>query len=449
MIKKRPTTPREVALFTLYSMNEDGAWSDGALHYYLERAGLSARDAALATRLSYGVIQNRAMCDFYLTRFSSVRLKKIDARVLEALRMGVYQLTLMERIPAHAAVGETVTLIERYAHASTRTVGFANGVLRAVARAVETNTLPVLNCPEKENYYALRYSHPEWLVRAWSAQFGQKETGRLCEADNAAAPLSLRINREKISREEAITTLEVAGFAPRAHETIENIVLCGGGDIANLPLFQQGALTVQDGAGVVCIDTLDPQPHELTVDCCAAPGGKSFYAAERMKNTGKVVSCDIYEHKLDKIKEGAARLGAHNVETRLADATKRQDDLVGRADRVLCDVPCSGLGIIRKKPEIRYKTPEALAELPAVQLAILQNCADYVKPGGTLVYSTCTIMQCENKDVVRAFLAERPDFALEPFSHPACGMKEEGMVTLLPHIHDTDGFFIAKLRRNK
>lgn len=449
MIKKRPTTPREVALFTLFSMNEDGAWSDGALHYYLERADLSARDAALATRLSYGVIQNRAMCDFYLTRFSSVRLKKIDARVLEALRMGVYQLTLMERIPAHAAVGETVALIERYAHASTRTVGFANGVLRAVARAVETKTLPVLNCPEKENYYALRYSHPEWLVRAWSAQFGQKETGRLCEADNAAAPLSLRVSREKIARQDAIAALEAAGFAPRAHETIENIVLCAGGDIANLSLFQQGTVTVQDGAGVVCVDTLDPQPHELIVDCCAAPGGKSFYAAERMKNTGKVVSCDIYEHKLDKIKAGAARLGAHNVETRLADATKRQDDLVGRADRVLCDVPCSGLGIIRKKPEIRYKTPEALAELPAVQLAILQNCADYVKPGGTLVYSTCTIMQCENKDVVRAFLAERPDFALEPFSHPACGMQEEGMVTLLPHIHDTDGFFIAKLRRNK
>ncbi len=447
MIKKRPTTPREVALFTLFSMNEDGAWSDGALHYYLGRAGLSPRDAALATRLSYGVLQNRAMCDFYLARFSSVRLKKIDARVLEALRMGVYQLTMMDRIPAHAAVGETVTLIERYAHASARTTGFANGVLRTIARAVETNTLPVLNCNEKESYYALRYSHPEWLVRAWSAQLGQKATGRLCEADNATAPLSLRISGDKITRQEAIAALEAAHFEPRAHETIGNIVLCGGGDIAGLPLFQQGAVTVQDGAGVVCVDTLDPQPHDLVVDCCAAPGGKSFYAAERMKNTGKVISCDIYEHKLGKIEQGAARLGIRNIETRLADATKRQDDLVGRADRVLCDVPCSGLGIIRKKPEIRYKTPDALAELPAVQLAILQNCADYVRPGGTLIYSTCTIMQCENKDVVRAFLAERADFALEPFSHPACGMQEEGVVTLLPHVHDTDGFFIAKLRR--
>lgn len=447
MIKKRPTTPREVALFTLFSMNEDGAWSDGALHYYLGRAGLSPRDAALATRLSYGVLQNRAMCDFYLARFSSVRLKKIDARVLEALRMGVYQLTMMDRIPAHAAVGETVTLIERYAHASARTTGFANGVLRTIARAVETNTLPVLNCNEKESYYALRYSHPEWLVRAWSAQLGQKATGRLCEADNATAPLSLRISGDKITRQEAIAALEAAHFEPRAHETIGNIVLCGGGDIAVLPLFQQGAVTVQDGAGVVCVDTLDPQPHDLVVDCCAAPGGKSFYAAERMKNTGKVISCDIYEHKLGKIEQGAARLGIRNIETRLADATKRQDDLVGRADRVLCDVPCSGLGIIRKKPEIRYKTPDALAELPAVQLAILQNCADYVRPGGTLIYSTCTIMQCENKDVVRAFLAERADFALEPFSHPACGMQEEGVVTLLPHVHDTDGFFIAKLRR--
>ncbi|MGE4548570.1 MAG: 16S rRNA (cytosine(967)-C(5))-methyltransferase RsmB [Intestinibacillus sp.] len=448
MIKKRPGTPREVAAFTLFSMAEEGAWSDGALHHYLDRAGLSGRDAALATRLAYGVLQNRAMCDFYLAKFSSVRLRKIAPRVLDCLRLGVYQLAMLERIPAHAAVGETVALIEKYGHATPRTVGFANGLLRTIARAAEESGLPVLDCPDKESYYALRYSHPEWLVRTLSAQFGQKEAGRICAADNETAPLSLRVNRLKTTREEALDAIEAAGFRPQVHETIPDIILCEGGDIASLPFFQQGCVTVQDGAGAVCADVLAPEPGALALDCCAAPGGKSFALAERMQNTGKVISCDIYEHKLVKIREGAARLGLTNLETRLADATRPQEDLSGRANFVLCDVPCSGMGIIRKKPEIRYKPEEELAGLPALQRAILENCAQYVCAGGVLVYSTCTVLRRENEDVVHAFLAEHPGFAAEPFTHPACGERPDGMVTLLPHLHNTDGFFIAKLRRN-
>lgn len=448
MIKKRPGTPREVAAFTLFSMAEDGAWSDGALHYYLDRAGLSGRDAALATRLAYGVLQNRAMCDFYLAKFSNMRLRKVAPRVLDCLRLGVYQLTMLKRIPAHAAVGETVALIEKYGHANLRTVGFANALLRAVARAAENGGLPVLDCPDKESYYALRYSHPEWLVRVLSAQFGQKEAGRICAVNNETAPLSLRVNRLKTTREDALATLEQAGFGPRAHETIPDILLCVGGDIASLPLFQEGFVTVQDGAGAVCAEVLNPAHGALTVDCCAAPGGKSFALAERMQNTGKVISCDIFEHKLVKIKEGAARLGLQNIEIRLADATRPQEDLIGRADFVLCDVPCSGMGIIRKKPEIRYKPEEDLVGLPVIQRAILENCAQYVRPGGALIYSTCTILMSENEDVIRVFLAEHPEFVAEPFTHPVCGERPDGMVTLLPHLHDTDGFFIAKLRRN-
>lgn len=447
MIKKRPATPREVAAFTLFSMEEDGAWSDGALHHYLERAGLPGRDAALATRMAYGVLQNRALLDFYLAKFSSVRLKKIAPRVLECLRLGAYQLTMLERIPAHAAVGETVTLIQKYAHANPRTVGFANGLLRALARAAEENTLPVLSCETKEAYYALRYSHPEWLVRLWSEELSQKQAGQLCEANNAAAPLSLRVNRLKNTVEQATAALEEAGFSPQAHRALPNVLLCAGGDIAGLPLFQSGGVTVQDAASAVCAEVLAPLPEGLTADCCAAPGGKSFYLAERMQNQGKVISCDIYDHKLAKIEEGAARLGITNLQTRLADATQPQEDLLEKADAVLCDVPCSGLGIIRKKPEIRYKSEESLRALPAMQHAILQNCARYVRPGGTLVYSTCTVLRRENEDVVRAFLAENEAFCLEPFSHPVCADQPSGCVTLLPHIHDTDGFFIAKLRR--
>ncbi|WP_087065953.1 16S rRNA (cytosine(967)-C(5))-methyltransferase RsmB [Intestinibacillus massiliensis] len=448
MIKKRPATAREVAAFSLFSMAEDGAWSDGALHQYLARAGLPGRDAALATRLCYGVLQNRAMCDFYLAKFSSVRLRKIAPRVLDCLRLGVYQLTMMERIPAHAAVGETVALIEKYAHASPRTVGYANGVLRAVARAAQEGGLPVLDCPDKERYYALRYSHPEWLVRALSAQFGQKEAGKICEANNRTAPLSLRVNTLRTTREDALRALADAGFEPRPHEAIADVILCAGGDIASLPLFRDGLVTVQDGAGAVCADILSPTPGALTVDCCAAPGGKSFALAARMQDTGRVVSCDIYEHKLDRIRAGAARLGLGCIEPRLADATRLQNGLAGQADFVLCDVPCSGMGIIRKKPEIRYKPEAELAGLPALQGAILENCAQYVRPGGTLVYSTCTVLERENAGVVEGFLAAHPGFSAVPFTHPACGERQDGMVTLLPHVHDTDGFFIAKLRRN-
>lgn len=448
MIKKRPATPREAAAFTLFSMSEEQAWSDGALHFYLQRANLPPRDSALATRLAYGVIQNRAMCDFYLAKYSNLRLKKIAPRVLDCLRMGVYQLTMMDKIPAHAAVSETVSLIKNYGHANPRTVSFANGVLRAVAKAAEEKTLPVLNCPDKESYYALRYSHPEWLVRRWSEQFGQKEAGKLCAADNAAAPLSLRINSLCTTSEKVLQALKTAGISAKPHAKIENLILCEGGDIAALSLFQNGEVTVQDGAGIVCVDVLDPQENMFCVDCCAAPGGKSFGIAEKMKNTGTVISCDIYEHKLVKIKEGANRLHLTNVTTRLADAAKPQADFIGKAQRVLCDVPCSGMGIIRKKPEIRYKDEQTLANLPEIQYSILENCAQYVQKGGILVYSTCTILREENEAVVERFLQAHPEFETVAFTHPVCGTQESGMVTLLPYLHDTDGFFIAKLRRN-
>lgn len=448
MIKKKPANAREAAAFTLFAMAEDGAWSDGALHHFLERAQLTGRDAALAARLAYGTLQNRSMCDFYLSKYSKIRLSKVAPRVLDVLRMTVYQLAMLDRIPAHAAVGEGINLIRKYCRADPRTVGFANGVLRAIARDAEAGKLPRLDCPDKESYYALRYSHPEWFIRCLSEQFGQKEAERIAAANNEVAPLSVRVNRLKITRDAAAERLAADGFAVTPHETMDNILLCGGGDIAAHPLFQEGAITVQDAASAACVDMLNPQPGAKTLDCCAAPGGKTFYMAERMENTGEVVSCDIYEHKLETIRAGAVRLGLTNIHTRLADGRVRQGDLAGWADYVLCDAPCSGLGILRKKPEIRFKTDEELAGLPAIQAAILENCCGYVKPGGALVYSTCTVLRRENEDVVRGFLEQHPEFALEPFTHPVCG-ETEGMITLLPHRHQTDGFFIAKLRRTQ
>ena len=394
MIDKRPKTPREVAAFSLFSMAEEGAWSDGALHHYLSRAGLDGRDAALAARLTYGTVQNELLLDWYLRRFSSLRLKKIAPRVLACLRMGLYQLILMDKIPAHAAVAETVS-----------------------------------------------------LVRLLSEQFGQKLTERICQADNADTPVSVRVNRMKTTPDEAKAELERAGMTVTPHRAFADILLCTGGDAAATEAFREGRITVQDAASALAAFVADPKPGTAVLDCCAAPGGKSFAMAEKMQGKGSLTSCDIYEHKLKRIQEGAARLGLPNIRTELQDASAFRAEWAESADTVLCDVPCSGLGIIRKKPETRYKDPDEIAKLPALQLAILENCARYVKPGGTLVYSTCTILQRENEDVVRAFLAAHPEFAPAPWSHPVCGGREDGMVTLLPPEHDTDGFFIAKLKR--
>lgn len=447
MTDKRPHTAREAAAFALFAMQEDGAWSDGALHQQLAAAALSGRDAALASRLVYGTVQNEMLLGWYLRHFSSVRLKKIAPRVRTCLRMGLYQLILMDKIPSHAAVDETVALVRRYCRADGRTVSFANAVLRHAADAVQNGSLPVLDCPDKESYYALRYSHPEWLVRLWSAQFGQKMAGQLCAADNADTPVSVRVNLLKTTTEAACAALESAGITVQVHPAFDDMLLCTGGDVAATAVFQAGEITVQDAASALAAAVAAPKPGDTVLDCCAAPGGKSFAMAGRMQGRGSVTSCDIYEHKLTRIREGAQRLGLSNIQTALQDASVTRDEWKGAADVVLCDVPCSGLGIIRKKPEIRYKDPAELENLPALQAKILQNCAQYVKDSGTLVYSTCTILQRENEDVVRAFLAANPQFEAVPWEHKACGMREDGMVTLLPPVHQTDGFFIAKLRK--
>ena len=258
MIDKRPRTPREAAAFSLFSLAEEGAWSDGALHYYLGRAGLDSRDAALASRLVYGTVQNELLLDWYLRHFSSVRLKKIAPRVLACLRMGLYQLILMDKIPAHAAVAETVGLVRRYCHANDRTVSFANAVMRKAAQAAEQGKLPVLDCPDKESYYALRYSHPEWLVRLWSEQFGLKMAERLCQADNADAPVSVRVNTLKTTPADMQVELEAAGLAVTPHHAFPEILLCSGGDAAALPAFAEGKITIQDAASALAAAVADP-----------------------------------------------------------------------------------------------------------------------------------------------------------------------------------------------
>ena len=437
-------TARSAAAQALFAIRERDAWSAPALKKYA--AGLSARDAALATTLVNGVLQNRSMCDFYLAHFSKIRLKKIQPRVLDILRLGVYQIIWLDRIPNAAAVNESVRLVRTLCHADKQTVGYANGVLRAIVR--NADQLPQPNCATKAEYYALRYSHPLWLVERYLEQFGLQQTRLLLEADNQPAPTMLRVNTLCADTQQVLAELEQQGVRVQKHSMIPHCLMASGtGSIEQLPAFAEGRVTVQDGASQMSVYALDPQPQSMVLDCCAAPGGKSFFIAEYMKNTGTVVSCDIFEHKLQKIREGAERLGLTNIRAKLQDAAVFRPEWEEKFAYVLCDVPCSGMGIIRKKPEIRYKDEEALRRLPEIQRAILQNTCRYVKPGGTLVYSTCTLLQEENENIVDWFLQTHPMFQREEFFLPVCEQPVNGCITLLPQVHDTDGFFVAKFRK--
>ena len=440
----RAGSAREAAARALFAMDENGAWSAPAIQKQAE--GLSRRDAALATTLVNGVLQHRSMCDFYLAHYSKIRLKKIQPRVLTILRMAVYQMVWLDRIPNSAAVNESVQLVKTLCHADQRTAGYVNGILRTISRNRET--LPKPNCATKEEFYSLFYSTPRWLTKRYIEQFGEKETRLLLEASNAPAPMVLRVNTRTADVDSVLAELRKSGIDAQKHATIPNCLLVHGtGAVESLPCFAEGRVTVQDGASQMSIYALDPQPNSRMLDCCAAPGGKSFFASERMNGTGSILSCDIYEHKCRKIAQGAKRLGCENITACVQDAAAFRPEWEETADYVLCDVPCSGLGIIRKKPEIRYKDPAELEQLPDIQRRILDNCSRYVKRGGTLVYSTCTILRQENEAVVEEFLRTHPNFTLVPFSLPVCGSCETGMVTLLPHRHETDGFFVAKFRK--
>ena len=290
---------------------------------------------------------------------------------------------------------------------------------------------------------------PEFLIEKLKKQYGEEITNEILEGYKTKRKVTFRVNTLKSNREEIEEILKENKIIYKKAPFYEEAYIIEGEReeiIRNLDIYKEGKIYLQSLSSMLPPIILNPKENMDILDMTAAPGGKTFYIAENMQNKGELISCDIYEHKLEKIKEGAKRLGFSCITTRLADSGVYQPQFEKWADAVLCDVPCSGLGIIRKKPEIRFKTDEELSQLPKIQVNILRNCANYVKVGGTIIYSTCTILQRENQDVVNAFLSENRNFELEAFDHPICG-KTDGMITLLPHIHMTDGFFIAKLRR--
>lgn len=427
-------TSRDAALRALLACRKSGAWSDGALKELLR--GMERREAALASRLCYGVLQNRMLLDWQLAQFT--KLKKLQPAVHEILRLALYQLTLADKIPASAAVNEAVEQTKR----------FANPQAARLVNAVLRNALRAQPLPQPESL-SVKYSHPQELTELFLEQFGQETTENLLKSHNEAPQTVLQINRLRTTTQETMNVLHEANVECSVHPWLPDcLTVRGTGSLEQLAAFEQGLFYVQDAAARLAVEAAGLEPDMRVLDCCAAPGGKSFAAAIAMQNRGSITSCDIHPHKLQLIERGAARLGISILQTRLQDASKPVPEWESAMDAVLADVPCSGLGVIRKKPDIRYKSLAQTEHLPEIQLAILRQQAHYVKPGGVLLYSTCTILKRENENVVQAFLRDEPQFFAETVHFPQdSGIPDGAMTTLLPCTHGTDGFFICKLRR--
>ena len=435
---------RETALQVLKNCRSEGGWANSVLKEQLARDRLDRRDAALATRLAYGVLQNRALLDHYLQQLLTGRLKDLRPELRDILHLGLYQILFLDKIPESAAVNESVDLAKRYCKKQKNAAPLVNGVLRNAARSRDT-LLPPADL-------ATKYSHPASLVALFKSYVGEDRLEAMLAANNAAPDTVIQVNTLRTTAAALMQRLEAEGVEAAPHGWMENcLVLKNTGALEKLPAFLDGEFYVQDAAARLAVDCAGiPEGEYLVTDCGAAPGGKSVAAAIRLGGKGWIVSSDIYEHKVPLMEKGAERLGFANMHPRHFDATVFDPELEGRVDFALVDVPCSGYGIIRKKPDIREKDPDTMRELPKLQLEILQNQSRYVRPGGVLIYSTCTLVRRENEGVVEKFLKSNPEFCLEPLKLPAeFAENTTGMLTLVPGEHDTDGFFIARLRRKK
>ncbi len=432
---------RKTALGALIACRKQGAWSDGVLKEYTLTHHLDRRDAALAAQLCYGVLQNRGLLDHHLGNLVKGKLKDLQPVVLDILRLGLYQILFLDKIPPSAAVNEAVEQGKKYANA--RAAGLINGVLRNALRQKEKLTPP-------EDLF-VRYSHPKELVDLLAREMTAEELEMVLRADNDAPETVVQLNPLKGTMEQLHKEISEAGGTSKDHPWLENCVLVSGvGSLDKLAAFREGRFYVQDAASRLAVRCAGIFPGMKVLDACAAPGGKSFAAAVDMKNQGELTSCDIHKHKLSLIEKSGERLGFTCVTVKHQDAAQFVPEWAGQMDVVLVDAPCSGLGIIRKKPDIRYKELGQTAALPDIQLKILNNQARYVKKGGVLLYSTCTILRRENQGVVEAFLKENPDFILEPLPLPESIHNDgSGMLRLLQGQYHTDGFFICKMRRKQ
>ncbi len=460
------TTPRSLALDTLAGIGR-GKYGNIAVDTVLKRSNLSEADRHLFTALVYGVVERQVTLDFLIDQLSDRPTDALDETLRLALRMGLYQLIYLDRIPDHAAVGETVELLPK------RIRGYANAILRSYLRLSGASRENTLVTPEAwaERYPVLRdkasadkgftpetvaFGVPLAMWEAYVQALGYEKACATLAAFNRKPPLTLRVNPLKTTPEALSERLSAEGLSPESGLYLPTALrLPVSGDITRLPGFENGEFFVQDEASQLCVAILDARPGDTVIDTCACPGSKSFGMGVGMKNQGRIYAFDLHESKLSLIQTSAERLGLSILSVSRRDARDPDPDLIGKADRVLCDVPCSGLGVMAKKPELRHKDLSESSRLPTIQADILEASSRYVKDGGVLVYSTCTILPEENQRILHAFLSKHPEFVPTDFHISSRSSAVEnirsqnGMATLLPHLHGTDGFFIAKLTKQQ
>ena len=445
------TNPRQAAAEILLRIDREGGFADHLIDRELAGGLLLGPDRGLFTELVFGVLRRRGTLDHIIGQFSRQPVERLQPVVRTLLRTGLYQLFFLDRVPVSAAVNETVNLA---AAMLPRAKGFINAVLRAADRGREEISYPDRD-RDLAGFLAASYSHPRWLVEQWLTQLDAVEAEALAAAMGEHPPLTARVNNLRITREALRQKLADSGIdaTPGRHSPLA-LKLRGGGRIEELPGFREGLFTVQDESSQLAVLLLDPRPGEQVLDLCAAPGGKATLIAQLMENRGSVVASDLSAAKLRQVEESAARLGISIIATRQGDAATPPAEFRERFDRVLVDAPCSGLGVIRRNPEGKWRRgPADLARLAAVQARILRAAAGCVVPGGVLVYATCSTSEAENEAVVDSFLADDPGFVLEqgeelfPHLHPL--FTERGMLRSWPHRHDgMDGFSAARLRRS-
>ncbi|MEB3101238.1 16S rRNA (cytosine(967)-C(5))-methyltransferase RsmB [Ferviditalea candida] len=451
--RNKKLSAREVALEILTRVAEDQAYSNLLLNQTLERYKLERLDASLVTEIVYGTIQRNNTIDHFLQRFVNKGLEKLQPWVSSLLRLSFYQLYYLDRIPPHAVVHEAVEIAKKKGHRGIS--GLVNGVLRNVLRSREELTIPDNLPPVKR--IALQHSHPEWMVSKWIKQYGERTAEQICASNNEPPKSSIRVNTLKLERTALLERLRNQGLQAEASEiAASGIVARSGGNLALAEGYAAGEFSIQDESSMLVSEITDPQPGMQVLDCCAAPGGKTTHLAEKMHDMGTIWANDVHEHKKKLIEAQAGRLGLNCIRTQVTDAAHLSERFAeGSFDRILLDAPCSGLGVIRRKPDVKWsKSEREIAGITDIQFSILSDIRNLLKPGGVLVYSTCTLMREENEGMIARFLEQFPEFEPDPeleamLPEPVRekAMLSAGMVRILPHHFHSDGFFIARLKR--
>lgn len=430
---------RKAAYETLFEIETKGAYSNIALNRTIEK--MQPDDEAFVRNLVYGVLENLIYIDYKLSKLVSTKLRKLRPQVLVLLRMGAYQIEFMESVPSYAAINESVTIAKKVCRGLD---GFVNGVLRNFDRKYQEIQLPDMH-KEPARYLSVKYSYQQDIAEMWLEMYEFDAVESLMKAGNAAPPLTIRVNRLKTDIRELRSRLEAQGFNVSEVKTgdesqdkvlSEMALNVSGSGLLSTEWFRKGHFSVQDISSMLAISALDPQPGDVVIDVCGAPGGKSLCAAEMMGNKGRIITCDIHEHKLQLISKTAEKLGADIVEVKQNDGTAVREEFIGIADRVIVDAPCSGLGVVRRKPEIKlHMTKKDIMDLADIQLRILETSASYLKENGVLIYSTCTVSKYENIGVLDAFLKKNKNFFVKAEKQ------------LLPDIDTADGFYFTVLQR--